>query len=41
VQALAAEARAHVLAEIAKVIDAHGGEVERLYESVLVSARRR
>ena len=41
VQALTAEARAHFLAEIAGIIDAHGVEVERLYESVLVSARKR
>lgn len=41
VQALTAEARAHFLAEIAGIIDAHGGEVRRLYESVLVSACKR
>lgn len=41
VQALTAEARAHLLAEIAGIIDAHGGKVKRLYESVLVSACKR
>lgn len=41
VQALEAEAREHFLSEIAEIIDAHGGEVERFYESVLLSAYRR
>ncbi len=40
VQALTAEARAHLLAEIAGIIDAHGGMVERLYESVLLACKR-
>ena len=41
VQAQGAETRAHFLTEMAKVIDAHGGNVVRRYESVLLSAYRR
>lgn len=41
VQAMEPPIREHFLAEIAEVIDQHGGQVEQLYESVLVSARIR
>ncbi len=40
VQAMEPTLREHFLADIATVIDAHGGEVERLYESVLLFAVR-
>ena len=41
VQALEPPAREHFLADIAEVVGRHGGEVVRLYESVLLSAYRR
>lgn len=40
VQAMDPPVQEHFLAEIAKIIDRHGGQAERFYESVLVSARR-
>ena len=40
VQALGPSVRKRFLVEIAAVIDQHGGEIERFYESVLLSARR-
>ena len=41
VQAVEAEARTHLLNEIAEVIDKHGGNVVRLYNSILLCAYRR
>lgn len=41
VQAIEAEARAHFLADIANVIDEHGGSVVSRYESALLCAYRR
>ena len=38
VQALELSSREHFLADIALIIDEHGGQVERSYESVLLSA---
>ncbi len=40
VQALEPSSREHFLADIAALIDEHGGQVERSYESVLLSTFR-
>ena len=41
VQAMESPVRQQFLSEIAEVIGRHGGQVERFYESVLLSAYRR